>query len=90
MRQPGAADSVRAPQAAEAAAAPSSVHDAMVKVVNAHDAQIQTLLASVINWQPKHSMFGSLFGSNDSTPSSTMSFGSGLLGILSDARNRES
>ena len=45
------------------------------------------LLASVMNWQPRHSMFGSLFGADDSTPSSAMSFGPGLLGLLSDAKD---
>ncbi|MEO8300704.1 MAG: transglycosylase SLT domain-containing protein [Rhizomicrobium sp.] len=88
-RQPGAANTLRAPQIVEAAE-PVSPKEAIVKVANAQDAQIQALLASVINWQPKQSMFSSLFGSKDSTPSSTMSFGSGLLGILSDARNRQS
>jgi len=90
MRQPGAADTVRAPQAVEAAAEPSPLQGAMVKIAGAQDAQIQMLLQSVMNWQPKHNMFGAMFGSNDSTPSSAMSFGSGLLGILSDARSRES
>jgi hypothetical protein len=91
MRQPGATGTVRAPQVIETAPTvePSSPQEAMVKVVHAQDAQIQALLASVMNWQPKHSAFGAMFGSNDSTPSSTMSFGSGLLGILSDARNRQ-
>jgi hypothetical protein len=32
-------------------------------------------------------MFGSLLGANDSTPSSTMSFAPGLLGLLSDAKD---
>jgi len=90
VRQPGAAGTLRAPQMAEAVDAPSSPREAMVKVVHAQDDQVQMLLASVMNWQPKQSMFSSMFGSNDSTPSSAMSFGSGLLGILSDARNRES
>jgi len=90
VRQPGAAGTLRAPQVAEAVDAPSSPREAMVKVVHAQDDQVQMLLASVMNWQPKQSMFSGMFGSNDSTPSSAMSFGSGLLGILSDARNRES
>ena len=90
VRQPGAAGTLRAPQVAEAVDAPSSPREAMVKVVHAQDDQVQMLLASVMNWQPKQSMFSSMFGSNDSTPSSAMSFGSGLLGMLSDARNRES
>lgn len=88
LRQPGAAGTLRAPQVAETAE-PSSPPEAMVKVVHAQDAQVQMLLASVMNWQPQHGMFGAMFGSNDSTPSSAMSFGSGLLGILSDARNRQ-
>ena len=90
MRQPGATGTLRSPQVIEAGEPAPSSRDAMVKVAGAHDAQIQMLLQSVMNWQPKHSSFGAMFGSNDSTPSSAMSFGSGLLGILSDARNRES
>jgi hypothetical protein len=90
MRQPGSSGTVRIPQAVEAGTPPSSPRDAMVKVAGAQNAQIQMLLDGVMNWQPKHSMFGAMFGSNDSTPSSAMSFGPGLLGILSDARNRES
>ena len=93
VRQPGAAGTLRAPQLAEAAEAAEPVttkQEAMIKVANAQDSQIQMLMESVMNWQPKHSAFGAMFGSNDSTPSSTMSFGSGLLSILSDARNRQS
>ena len=89
VRQPGAADTLRSPQVAETAEPVSAKQEAMIKVVNAQDSQVQMLLESVMNWQPKHSAFGAMFGSNDSTPSSTMSFGSGLLGILSDARNRQ-
>ena len=90
LRQPGGTGTVRVPQVLEAGEPSSLPQEGMVKVVQAQDAQIQMLLASVMNWQPKHGMFGVMFGSNDSTPSSAMSFGSGLLGILSDARNRES
>jgi hypothetical protein len=74
---------------AETAEPVSSKQEAMIKVANAQDSQVQMLLESVMNWQPKHSGFGAMFGSKDSTPSSTMSFGSGLLSILSDARNRQ-
>jgi hypothetical protein len=88
LRQPGASGTLRSPQVAQAPE-PASPREAMVKVANAQDSQIQMLLSSVMNWQPKHSAFGAMFGSNDSTPSSAMSFGSGLLGILSDARNRQ-
>ena len=90
VRQPGAAGTLRSSQVVEAAEPVSSPQEAMVKVVHAQDAQVQMLLASVMNWQPKHSAFGAMFGSNDATPSSPMSFGSGLLGILSDAQNRQS
>ena len=54
----------------------------------AHDAEVQMLLASVVNWQPRHSAFAGLFGANDrATPSAAMSFSPGLLGLLSDARS---
>ena len=69
---------------------------ARLKVATAQDAEVQMLLASVMNWQPGggHSMFGNLFGSggipglgNSATPSSALSFGPGLLGLLSDAKD---
>jgi hypothetical protein len=61
-------------------------------VATAHDAEVQMLLASVMNWQPRHSLFGNLFGLNDNaaTPSSAMSFSPGLLGLLSDAKDSTS
>jgi hypothetical protein len=87
MKQPGGAGTVRLP----ADAAPTLALDkARVTVATAHDAQVQMLLASVMNWQPKHSSFSSLFGSRDNaTPSSAMSFSPGLLGLLSNARSDE-
>jgi hypothetical protein len=89
MRQPGSEGTVRMAQLPDITpAAEISKQAAHTKVVSAQDAQIQMLLQSVMNWQPKQ--FSVLFGSDDATPSSAMSFGSGLLGILSDARNRES
>jgi hypothetical protein len=94
MRQPGADGSVRlaqAPDSAPAAAAPQITKDAArTKVASAQDAQIQMLLASVMNWQPKQSAFSALFGSSDATPSSAMSFGPGLLGLFSDAKDNKS
>lgn len=61
-------------------------------VATAQNAEVQALLASVINWQPRHSLFGGLFGQGadlgNATPSSTMSFGSNLLGLLSDAKDQ--
>ena len=89
MRQPGSEGTVRMAQLPDITPAPEiSKQAAHTKVVSAQDAQIQMLLQSVMNWQPKQ--FSALFGSDDATPSSAMSFGSGLLGILSDARNRAS
>src|SRR6266702_3494765 len=90
VRQPGSAGTVRiAPAPADAGVMPQGAPEAapesaLTKVAGAHDAQVQMLLASVMNWQPKHSLFGALFGSSEATPSSAMSFGSGLLGLLSD------
>jgi hypothetical protein len=89
LAQPGTDGTVRVAQLPDITPAPEITKEAAhTKVVSAQDAQIQMLLQSVMNWQPKQ--FSALFGSDDSTPSSAMSFGSGLLGILSDARNRES
>ena len=73
------------PQASQAA--PLTQEAAQVQVTHAQSAEIQMLLASVMNWQPKHSMFNALFGTKDATPSSAMSFGPGLLGLLSDAKD---
>lgn len=88
MKQPGGAGTVRLP--ANDAAPALTLDKARVTVATAHDAQVQMLLASVMNWQPKHSSFSSLFGSRDNaTPSSAMSFSPGLLGLLSNARSDE-
>jgi hypothetical protein len=93
MRQPGGEGTMRVAQLPDITPDKASAitkEAAHTKVVSAQDAQIQMLLQSVMNWQPKQSGFSALFGSEDSTPSSAMSFGSGLLSILSDARSRES
>jgi len=95
MRQPGGEGTVRTAQAANVApadvsAAPEITKDAArIKIASAQDVQIKALLESVMNWQPKHDGFSALFGSGEATPSSAMSFGPGLLSILSDARNRQ-
>ena len=90
LAQPGGEGTVRLAQAPQAAGeTPLTAQSARTQIASAQDAQIQMLMASVMNWQPKHSMFGSMFGSNESTPGSAMSFGPGLLSILSDARNRQ-
>lgn len=95
---PGSAGTVRVAQLPDI----TPVHQAArLKVATAQDAEVQMLLASVMNWQPggglpfSHSgMFGNLFGlagnlglGGKSTPSSALSFGPGLLGLLSDAKN---
>ena len=88
LRQPGAAGTVRVAQQPETHTAPMPVQDtAPVQVAHAQASEIQMLLASVINWQPKQNMFSALFGAGDATPSSAMSFSPGLLGLLSDAKD---
>jgi len=95
LAQPGSAGTVRVAYAPEAATpapeavapAPVTQEGARIQVAHAHSAEIQMLLASVINWQPKHSMFSALFGAGDATPSTAMSFGPDLLGLLSGAKN---
>jgi hypothetical protein len=81
LRQPGGNDTLRTAPAP----APDGI-TARTQVAAAQSAEVKMLLESVINWQPRHSMFGSMLGANDSTPSSTMSFAPGLLGLLSDSR----
>ena len=84
LRQPGGNDTLRT------APAPAPTPDgssARTQVAAAQSAEVKMLLESVINWQPRHSLFGNLFGANDSTPSSAMSFAPGLLGLLSDAKD---
>jgi hypothetical protein len=90
LAQPGSVGTARLAQAPQAATeTPLTAESARTQIAGAQDAQIQMLMASVMNWQPKHSMFSAMFGSNESTPGSAMSFGPGLLSILSDARNRQ-
>ena len=90
LAQPGSTGTVRLAQAPQAASeTPLTAESARTQVAGTQDAQIQMLMASVMNWQPKHSMFSAMFGANDATPSSAISFGPGLLNILSDARNRQ-
>ncbi|MFO1247603.1 MAG: transglycosylase SLT domain-containing protein [Alphaproteobacteria bacterium] len=85
MKQPGGAGTVRM----QDGPAPVTFDKARVTVATAQDAQVQMLLASVMNWQPKHSTFSALFGIQDkATPSSAMSFSPGLLGLLSDSKDK--
>jgi Transglycosylase SLT domain len=89
LRQPGSADTVRM---AQAPAEPVLTQQrARTEIAAAQSNEVQALLASVMNWQPRgHSMFSSMFGLSDPTPSSAMSFGPGLLGLLSDSKNSTS
>ena len=92
LAQPGAEGAVRVAQLPDI----TPQREARLKVAGAQDAEMQMLLASVMNWQPGggQSMFGSLFGVSGipglgkaATPSSALSFGPGLLGLLSDAKS---
>jgi len=92
MRQPGAQGSVRVASLPDIT--PQTLPQrARVMTANAHDAEIQALLMSVMNWQPNGG-FGALFGGsgnmpgNDAPGSSSLSFAPGLLSLLSDARSR--
>ena len=79
MQQPDAAIPVRAPVAPAA-------QDAIAKATGASSANIESLLASVMNWQPSHNFFapnksGAAFLSEG--PSSPLALTPGLLDILS-------
>jgi hypothetical protein len=89
VAQPGSTGTARVASAPEPPApAPVTQDGAGLQVAQSHSPEIQMLLASVINWQPKH--FSALFGAGDATPSSAMSFGPDLLGLLSGAKNGQS
>lgn len=89
MRQPGAKDTIRVAILPDptppAAVVPDKVRS---HVVATQSDEIEMLLASVMNWQPRggQSLFGNMFGLGSSTPSSTLSFGSSLLSLFSDAK----
>jgi hypothetical protein len=80
MRQPGGEGTVRVSQLADL----TPVHEARLKVATAQDAEVQMLMASVMNWQPGggQSMFGNLFALN---PNLGKSFGNSTLGALGGA-----
>jgi hypothetical protein len=74
MRQPGGAGTVRE-------TAPSLPRSPMVIAATASDSDIQLLVSSVLNWQPR-----GFFDSGFNPGSGALSFGPGLLGLLSQAR----
>jgi hypothetical protein len=76
MRQPGGQETMRAP-------APTLPQSPAVMAATASDSDIQLLVSSVLNWQPR-----GFFGGGDIAGSGTLSFGPGLLSLLSDARAR--
>ena len=81
MRQPGADAPVRLEPTADIKTA------ALTRATSASSADIEGLLASVMNWQPSHNFFapsspGQMFGQ---TPSSPLMLTPGLLGILSES-----
>ncbi len=95
LRQPGAKDTVRVVTLADITPTAAPAADkARAHVVTAQNDEIQILLASVMNWQPRggQSLFGNLFGlgSGNSTPSSALSFNSGLLSLFSDSKKSTS
>ena len=91
LRQPGGEGTVRLAHATDAGATTIlTTQNAHTRISLAQSAEVQTLLAGVMNWQPKHSMINTLLGAGDATPSSAVSFGPSLLGLLSDAKQGNS
>lgn len=97
LRQPGAKDTVRIatlPDITPSSPGTATPDKARAHVVTAQNDEIQILLASVMNWQPRggQSLFGNLFGlgSGNATPSSALSFNSGLLSLFSDSKKSTS
>lgn len=94
LRQPGQSGTVRVaqlPDITPSAPQPAPrLPTALETVTAAQDAQIQMLLASVMNWQPRGggNMFGALLGMNgDGRPqASPLSFSPGLLSLFAEAK----
>ena len=80
LRQPGASGTVRfaPPPPPEAVVLPQSPAVMMAT----RDDEMQMLLMSVMNWQPRNYFTGESFGSG----ATTLSMGPGLLSLLSEAR----
>jgi hypothetical protein len=81
LRQPGASNTVRfnAPAEPQTVVLPQS--PAMVMATR--DDEMQSLLMSVMNWQPRNYFTGESFGATSAT---TLSMGPGLLALLAEAR----
>ena len=95
LRQPGDAGTVRIADLPDIT--PQKAAQARTTLASAHDAEIQMLLQSVMNWQPGgghnsfgSGLFGNLFNLNGKPQTSALSFSPGLLGLLSDAKNDNS
>ena len=79
MQQPGASAPVRAPE-------PQLAENAVYRAANASSANIEGLLASVMNWQPSHNFYApASAGLGDATPTSPLRLTPGLLGLLSES-----
>ncbi|MEY4965809.1 MAG: hypothetical protein RL274_1392 [Pseudomonadota bacterium] len=96
LRQPGGEGTVRVaalPDITPAAVEAPTLDKARAHVVTAQSDEIQMLLASVMNWQPRggQGLFGALFGlEKNATPSSALSFNSSLLNLFSDSKKSTS
>jgi len=78
MHQPGGAETVRN-------AAPVLPQSPLVMAATARDSDIQMLVSSVMNWQP-HGFFSGGSNSGFNSGAGALSFGPGLLNLLSEAR----
>lgn len=102
MRQPGAEGTVRVASLSDITPAQAPA-PARVEVAGAHDAEMQMLMLSLLNWQPHGTGSGFGFGlgggfdalsrlggaaGGGTGGAGSLSFGPGLLGLLSDARAR--
>ena len=91
LKQPGGNDTIRsAPLAPIAPATSPALPQSPMLMAATADAEMQMLLASVMNWQPR-SYFGGgfgqdMFGAAQGMGGSALSFGAGLLSVLSEGR----
>jgi hypothetical protein len=95
LRQPGGEGTVRVaslPDITPVSVEAPELSKARAHVVTSQSDEMQMLLASVMNWQPRggQSLFSNLFGLGNATPSSALSFNSGLLNLFSDSKKSTS
>lgn len=90
LKQPGGADTIRSTPELTLPVTIPDLSSARVTAAKAGEGDIQMLLSSVMNWQPSHPAFSSLFGGDTTQGGSPLSFGPGLLSLFAETGSEPS